>query len=197
VALTDGTSIQFSESFLLGNSPRGKNGWWGEIKGLAVYNRTLLPDEIMTHSRKVLLKGMRGLVDSSGTAKSILKKPNSFIIPERLNALGRTMNYLPHKDMRFYGFNKADFMGNMVFFVPFGMLLTAIILKKYSTGFLTTFLFVTFAGGGLSCVIEGVQLLLPTRCSGMTDILSNILGSGFGMSATYIIRAVSRVNSVN
>jgi VanZ family protein len=210
VGLTDSAHIEFSESFLLGNSPRGKNGWWGEIKGLAVYNRILLPDEIVTHRRKVFQKGMSGLAKTPGclalypfdegegnTAKSILNKPHPFTIPVSLNALGLTMNFLPHKDMRFYGFNKADFMKNIVFFVLFGMLLTSIILKKYSTGYFATFLIVTLAGGALSCVIEGFQLFLPTRQPGMVDIFSNILGSGFGMLATFIIRIISRLTVVN
>jgi hypothetical protein len=199
VALTDGNSIELPESFLLGNSPRGKNGWWGEIKGLVVYNRILLPDEVVTHSRIVMQKGVRGLVESPGclalypfdegkgeTAKSILNKPHPYIIPELLNALSLNMNFLSYKDVRFYDFNKADFMKNIIFFVPFGILLTSIILKKYSTGYLTTFLVVTFAGWSLSCVIEGFQLLIPTRYSGIADIIGNTLGSGFGMFVTLL-----------
>jgi glycopeptide antibiotics resistance protein len=91
--------------------------------------------------------------------------------------------------MRFYDFNKADFLKNIIFFIPFGTLLSVIILKKYATGYLATFLLVTLAGGLLSCVIEGFQLFLPTRAPGMADILSNILGGGFGILATLIIKS--------
>jgi len=94
---------------------------------------------------------------------------------------------LPHKDMRFYDFNNADFLKNIVFFVIFGNLLSAIILKKYAEGYLATFLIVILAGGLLSCMIEGLQLFLPTRAPGIADILSNILGSGFGILVTFII----------
>ncbi|MEA1949419.1 MAG: VanZ family protein [Thermodesulfobacteriota bacterium] len=200
VELNDRTHIEFSESFLLGNSHRGKNGWWGEIKGLAVYNRILLPDEIVTHSRKVFQKGVSGLAETPGclalypfdegegnTAKSILGKPRPFSFPVSLNALGVTILSLPHKDMRFYFFYEADFLKNIVFFVLFGILLTAIILKKYATGYFATFLIVTLTGGLLSCVIEGLQLFLPTRVPGMADISGNILGSGLGMLVTFII----------
>ena len=89
--------------------------------------------------------------------------------------------------MRFYVFNKADFLKNIVFFVLFGTLLSAIILKKFATGYLATFLIVTLTGGLLSCVIEGLQLFLPTRDPGIADILSNILGSGLGMLLTFIL----------
>jgi VanZ like family/Concanavalin A-like lectin/glucanases superfamily len=200
VELTDRNHIEFSERFLIGNSPSGKNGWWGEIKGLAVYNRILLPDEIVTHSREVFKKGVSGLAETPGclalypfdegkgnTAKSILSKPRPFSIPDSLHALGLTIFSLPLKDMRFHGVYKADFLKNIVFFVPFGILVTAIILKKYATGYFATFLIVTLAGGLLSCLIEGLQLFLPTRYTGMADIFSNILGSGFGMLVTFII----------
>jgi len=199
VELIDEPHIKFSESFLLGNSPRGKNGWWGEIKGLAVYNRILSPDEITTHSRKVFLKGMKGLAETPGclalypfdegegkTAKSILSEPIPFSIPLRLNSLGLTMLCPPYKDMRFYDSNKSDFIANIVFFVFFGMLLTAISLKKYSTGYLATLLIVILAGGLLSCVIEGLQLFIPSRQSQLADIFSNIIGSGIGILATFM-----------
>jgi hypothetical protein len=200
VALTGRTHIEFSESFLLGNSPRGKNGWWGEIKGLAVYNRILLPDEIVTHSREVFQNGVSGLAETPGclalypfdegegnTAKSILSKPRPFSIPVSLHALGMAILSLPHKDMRFLGFSNPDTLNNIVFFVPFGVLLTVIILKKYATGYFAAFLIVTLGGGLLSFVIEGLQIFLPTRYPGMADIFSNILGSGVGMLVTFII----------
>jgi len=200
VELNDGTHIEFSGGFLLGNSQRGKNGWWGEIKGLAVYNRILLPGEILKHSIKVLQKGVLSLVETPGclalypfnegdgnTVKSILGKPIPFFIPVRLNALALTMPSLPYKDMRFYDFNKIDFEKNILFFVPFGILLTAIILKKYVTCYFPTLLIVPLAAGIFSFVIEYLQLFLPTRYAGIADIFSNTLGSGFGMLATFII----------
>ena len=200
VELIDKTHIEFSGSFLLGNSYSGNNGWMGEIQGLAIYNRILQPDEIVTHKRKIFQKGMSGLVETPGclalypfdegkgnTAKSILNKPRPFTIPVTMHALPLTILSLPYNDMRFHGVDKTDFLENIFFFVPFGILLTAIILKKHRTSYFSTFLIVILAGALLSIVIEASQLFLPTRRSGMADIISNILGSGFGMLATFII----------
>lgn len=200
VELRDKAQIKFSNIFLLGNSPNGKNGWWGEIKGFAVYNRVLRPDEIMAHNQEVLNKGMSGLDETSGclalypfderegnTAKSILGKPRPVYIPESLSAFARTIFSIPNKDMRFHGLDREDFIENIFFFFPFGILLTAIILKKYETGYFTTFLIVILAGGLLSCAIEYSQLFLPTRHPGMADIFSNTLGSGFGVLITFVI----------
>jgi glycopeptide antibiotics resistance protein len=209
VKLKDKTHIEFAGNLLLGNSHRAKNGWNGEIKGLALFNRILQPNEIAKHSMKVSQNGVDSLADTSGclalylfdegkgkTAKSILSKPRPFYIPLGLNALNLSMFGLPYKDMRFYEFNKRDFQKNIAFFVIFGSLLSAIILKKYATGYLTAFLSVTLAGGLLSCVIESIQLFLPTRSPGIADILSNILGSVFGVLVTFIL-VKSQISSLN
>ena len=200
VELIDKTHIEFSGSFLLGNSYSGNNGWMGEIQGLAIYNRILQPDEIVTHKRKIFQKGMSGLVETPGclalypfdegkgnTAKSISDKPRPFTIPVSIHALPRTILSLPYNDMRSQEVDKADFIENIFFFVPFGILLTAIILKKQRNSYFSTFLIVILAGALLSIVIEASQLFLPTRNSGMADIISNILGNGFGMLATFTL----------
>ena len=200
VGLNERAHIEFSDSFLLGNSPDAKNGWWGEVKGLAVYNRILLPAEIMMHSKEVSKKGMSGLAETPGclalypfnegqgnTAKSILGKPHPFSIPPSLSAFGLTMLSLPYKDMRFNGYDKVDFLENILFFFPFGILFAAIIKKKYMAGYFITFLIVVLTGGLLSCLIEILQLFLPSRNAGIIDIFSNMLGSGFGMLVTFIL----------
>jgi VanZ family protein len=209
VELDNRARIEIYGSLLLGNSPRGKNGWNGEIKGLAIYDRALLPDEIITHSREILKRGVKILAKTPGclalypfdegkgnSAKSIVGKPRSFTIPMSLNASGLSLISLPYKDMRFYHFSKADFLKNIVFFVFFGSLLTAIIQKKYATRYFFTFLIVTLAGGLLSSVIEGLQLFLHTRASGITDILANILGSGLGMQVSYFYIKRESVNCI-
>jgi hypothetical protein len=200
VRLNDRTQIDFSGGLLLGNSPRGKNGWMGEIKGLALYNRILKPDEILNHNKKVFNEGMNVLAETHGclalylfdegegnSAKSILTEPIPFSIPMKLNSLGLTMLTLPYNDMRFYAIGKTDFINNILFFVSFGLLFAAIIQKKYEVGYFATLLIVVLGGGLLSCLIESFQLFLPTRYSGMADIFGNILGSGFGMFITLII----------
>lgn len=195
VELTDGRRVKFSGSLLVGSSPRGKNGWHGEIKGLAVYNRILLPNEIAMHSRKSAENGIGVLAKTPGclaaypfdegkgnTARSLLGGAGHFSIPDKLNSLSlSSYGLLSLGDMRFYGFNESDFFKNILFFVPFGGLLSAVILKKTTAGYLANFLMVTLVGGILSCAIEGLQLLLYTRSSGIADIVANMLGSGIGM----------------
>jgi VanZ family protein len=185
---------------MLGNSPILKNGWYGEIKGLALYDRILAPEEIAMHSSTVFKKGMRGLAGTPGclalypfdegkgkTAGSILGDSRSFSIPESLNAWGHLKLRLPHHNMRSKRFNTSDIIRNIIFFVPFGALLSAIILKKYTIGYAATFLIVILAGGLFSFMIESLQLFLPSRWPGIADVFSNMLGSGIGISSTFMM----------
>jgi VanZ family protein len=200
VALNDRAQTEFSGTILLGNSYRRKNGWYGEIRGLAIYNRILSPDEIVTHSKKVFQAGMVGLAETPGClalypfdegkgkiVRSILGDVRPFTIPASLNARGYLKLRLPHNTMRSEGFNTYDIIKNIGFFVLFGTLLSAIILKKYSIGYPATFLIVILAGGLLSFMIESLQLFLPSRWPGISDILSNMLGSGLGIGLTFFM----------
>ena len=186
---------------MLGNSPTMKNGWWGEIKGLAIYNRVLLPKEIIAHSAEVFQKGMRGLTEMPGSlavypfeegegnrTESIVGASRRFCIPSSRTSLAATVFNLPHMDMRIEHLPVADFLNNIIFFFPFSILFSVIILRKYSVGYLVTFLVVIFAGGLLSLAIEFLQLFLPTRTSGIADVLGNMVGSGLGVLVAYSLK---------
>jgi VanZ family protein len=200
VALKDESDVAFSGKFLLGNSPLMKHGWNGEVKGLAVYNRILSPEEIAGHSQVVSEKGMRALAATPGclalypfdegkgkTAGSIVEDMRPFSMPAGLNARGYVKMRLPHPNMRSKRLNMTDIIKNIVFFFPFGTLLSAIIQKKYTIGYAATFLGVILAGGLLSFMIESLQLFLPLRWPGIADVFSNMVGSGCGVLLTFMI----------
>jgi glycopeptide antibiotics resistance protein len=86
--------------------------------------------------------------------------------------------------MRIESLSVRDFLGNIIFFVPFGILLSVMIRRQYAVGYFVTFLIVTLTGGLLSVIIEFLQLFLPTRYAGIADAFGNILGSGLGVLAT-------------
>jgi VanZ family protein len=89
--------------------------------------------------------------------------------------------------MRSEGFNTSDIIRNIIFFVPFGALLSAVILRKYTIGYAASFLIVILAGGLLSFMIESLQLFLPSRVPGISDILSNMVGSALGMLFSFFM----------
>jgi len=195
-------TIEFCGRLLLANSPMVRNGWRGEVKGLAIYNRCLLPEEIIEHNNEVLQKGMGGLAKTPGClalylfneregikAKSIVGKPLSFSIPKsRIPLISATLFTLPHEDMRTESLLVGDFLRNILFFLPYGTLLSAIIFRKYNIGFFAAFLIITSTGCFLSFTIEFLQLFLPSRISTITDVFSNTIGTIFGVLLAYVAK---------
>ena len=191
----DTINAEFCGRLILGNSLKVQDGWWGEVKGLAIYNRVLSAEEISKHSREVVQKGMRGLAETPGClalypfdegkgneAKSIAGRPRSLSIPtSRIPLILGTLSNLLHKDMRSESLVVADFLRNIIFFIPYGILFSIIILRKHTIGFLLAFMVVTFIGSFLSLTIEFLQLFLPTRVSAINDIYANMIGSGLGV----------------
>jgi hypothetical protein len=201
IGVRDAAITKFCGRLMLGNSPMGRNGWWGEVKGLAIYNRVLLPEEIKEHSSEVFQGGIRRLAETPGclalypfdegegiTAKNIVGKPHSFSIPTSRTPLIRaTLFSLPHKDMRTESLFVADFLRNILFFVPYGILFSTIILRKWTIGYFPTFVLVILAGSLFSLTIEFLQLFHSTRSSVITDIFGNTLGSGLGVLIIYLL----------
>jgi glycopeptide antibiotics resistance protein len=201
--IRDTIRAKFCGSLMIGNSPKIQNGWRGEIKGLAIYNRVLLPEEILKHSREVFQNGMLGLAETSGCialytfdegkgtkAESIVGKSRILSIPTSLIPPVRTILFnLPYyKDTRGEAWFVTDFLSNILLFVPYGVLFTTIILRKYTISFFLAFIIVTFAGCLLSFTIESLQLFLPTRSSVINDIYANMIGSGVGVLIAYALK---------
>lgn len=189
--------IHLSGRLVIGNSPKNKKGWWGEIKGLAIYNRILSLNEIKRHSSEVPLFGMRKLAEASGSValytfeegdgnkiNSITGDQRPFCIPARKFAIPDTIFHLPFDDMRIesiFAFNMLkDFLPNIFFFLPYGVLLSIILIRTYQISYFYCFFIVILTGGLFSFSVEFAQLFFPTRTSGMSDVLSNTLGSGLG-----------------
>ena len=132
---------------------------------------------------------------SGSSAASIVGSPPSFYIPPHPMALITTLFDLPHTDMRatsLLGFPLHDFLKNIFFFFPFGVLLSYILSKNYTLDSFALFLIVTAAGGLFSITIEFLQLFLPSRTAGIPDIISNMIGSGLGVVVMYILNRKKR-----
>lgn len=200
--IRDTIRAKFCGRLMIGNSPKVQNGWWGEIKGLAIYNRVLLPEEILKHNREVFQNGMHGLAETRGCialyafdegkgikAKSIPRKSHSLSIPTSLIPPIRAILFnLPNKDTRSESLFVADFFGNILLFVPYGVLFSTIILRKCTTGFFFAFVIVTLAGSLFSLTIESLQLFLPARVSVTNDLYANMIGSALGVLVAYALK---------
>lgn len=194
--------IKISGRLVIGNSPLNREGWQGEMRGLAVYDRVLSPTEIKRHSAEVSSQGMGVLAEAPGcqwlytfeegngnTIKNMTGGYRPFNILSRMYSLPETIFHLPYEDMRIDSLSGAfatkDFWSNILFFLPYGALLSLMLLRKYHFSCFSSFAIVITACGIFSFTMEFAQLFLPTRVPTMLDILSNMVGGGLGFSVPY------------
>jgi len=193
-AIRSEAEVKFAGRFMMGNSPKARQGgWWGEIRGVAVYDRLLTGEEIASHGRAVFQDGMSRLAETPGCVacygfdrtegnrvESMVGESRPVFVPAFRNALFRTLWDLPHQDMRIETPPVGDFLNNILFFVPFGVVFFTLIHRTDAMGLRLAFPVTALAGGVLSLGIEALQLFLPTRDPGIADVLGNTLGSGAG-----------------
>lgn len=77
----------------------------------------------------------------------------------------------------------ANLLGNVVGFIPFGLILP--IISREARGFF----FITFSGFTLSLCVETVQLVTKLGCFDVDDLVMNTLGAAIG----YLLFAVSHL----
>jgi VanZ family protein len=183
--------LDLSGRLILGNDPTGRRGWWGEIKGVAVFGRALVEDEVKAHFSDVSQNGVRALEgrpglmtlipldEGKGTYAHSLTHPSGGLrIPTRFHALPSVLWTPPTPDRQQMRIQAWDVVQNIVLFIPIGALL---FLGNARRGHYWLWVgIVTLMGGVLSMAFEVLQLLIPSRASSPTDILSNSLGSCLG-----------------
>jgi glycopeptide antibiotics resistance protein len=86
------------------------------------------------------------------------------------------------------GFPLHDFLKNILFFLPFGLILALIVQQKFPLNHFALLLTVAATGGLFSLTIEFLQLFLPSRSADMPDIISNMIGSGLGVFIVYVLQ---------
>lgn len=74
----------------------------------------------------------------------------------------------------------SNLLGNVIGFIPFGLILP--VISKNARGFF----FITFSGFALSLCVETVQLISKLGCFDVDDLIMNTLGAAIG----YVIFAV-------
>ena len=99
--------------------------------------------------------------------------PPRFIVPQK--------NILvpPWKDFRLTFSFFHDVMINILGFIPFGFLITALIRRRI-TSRSHSFIIVILLGSFLSLTIELIQVYLPNRYSQLMDVFTNTMGTVLG-----------------
>jgi VanZ family protein len=181
---------ELAGEIVLGTSPTDYQPWPGQILGLAIYSRELAPADVFRHYKDWTSPGvpppdLNGAVaryafnEEGGreihnevAAEPDLEIPAKFSIPHK------AILQSPGKEFSADWQYANDVLVNIAGFVPLGLLVYSYLAwsKNPPSALLCTVL----AGGFLSLLIEVLQAYIPRRVSGMTDIITNTLGTAVG-----------------
>jgi len=182
---------------VLGSSPVSSDGWLGQLFGLAVYRRNLAPAEVVgdyqswINGRRPEVAGNESSValyrfdEHEGTIVHNLAGGPDLYIPRQFVLLQQAMLQSPWSEFKWTSGYWSDALVNIVGFVPFGLLVYAYFSSRHAPRplFITVLL-----GAATSFAIELLQAYLPTRDSGLTDVLTNTLGTYVGVVLYGVVR---------
>jgi VanZ like family/Concanavalin A-like lectin/glucanases superfamily len=178
--------------FVVGNAPSASYNWSGQVKGLAVYDRELSAADV---SQSFLDWTKGGQVNSAKSERVVARylfdegkgdvihnqvdSTTDLLIPERFFVLHEQFLERPWDEFHPGWSYWKDLGINVVGFIPLGFFFYAYLSQLQKSGNSTA---LTIAlGFAVSLTIEVLQSFLPTRDSGMTDLITNTLGTAFGV----------------
>ncbi len=182
----------FTGRLVVANSPDASESWPGKIKGMAIYDRQLMQGEVLEHYENwtknrrpnitqaeapialyLFNEGGGHTVHNEFDSITDLKIPISYFVLHRAFLAppwrGYCANWGYWKDVSFY----------VVGFIPFGFFVSkyfSLVRHMKRTAAITVLL-----GFVISLVIETLQAFLPTRDSGINDLITNTLGTAVGV----------------
>jgi VanZ family protein len=184
------SSSDLTGRLVVGNNPVVDNGWQGQLKGLAIYNRQLTPAEVMQHyvawtthpTTEVKIENPAALyLFNEGLGNVVheqMDSRNDLQLPRRYLVLHQQFLEPPWEEFDpSWGYYK-NVLINLGGFVPLGFLFCAYFssVRRIDRAVLATIAL----GAVVSFAIEVSQSFLPTRDSGVTDIITNTLGTAVG-----------------
>jgi len=185
--------------FIIGNSPMGKQYWTGEIYGLAIYKNLIAPVQVLKNYNAWIKNGSPDTLDDNNNIALYLfdEKTGALVkdhtgskdlmIPKTFIPIKRIFLSLDWENIKFNGSFIKDSIINFFGFIPFGFLFLAFLWKTAPVRKLRLSMLVILAGGGLSLIIEIIQVNLPSRSSSLLDLILNTVGTGVGVILFNII----------
>jgi VanZ like family/Concanavalin A-like lectin/glucanases superfamily len=180
--------------FVVGNAPTTAYSWSGQLKGLAFYDRELSPVEVsqgfvdwtnggQSDSAKghAVVARYRFDEGKGNVVGNQVDSATTLLIPERFFVLHQEFLERPWDEFRPGWRYWKNVLVNVVGFIPLGVFFYAYfsqLRKVERPAGLTISL-----GFALSLTIEVLQAFLPTRDSGMTDLITNTFGTALGVLA--------------
>ena len=185
---------------IVANSPLQSHSWSGQLRGLAIYANELTTDQVAQHYEDWTHKGKPAVAESNPPLALYLfdertgniihnqVKPGiNLYIPDRYLVVDQIRLEPPWSEFRTQRGYFKDAVINIAGFIPLGFFFGAYFtsVRQLKHGVLAAIVF----GALVSLAIEVLQSYLPTRDSGVTDVITNTLGTGVGV-ALYRVAAV-------
>lgn len=182
---------------VLGNSTV-KDGWPGQIMGLAVYEFALTPSQVAAHvdnwtrdqapafTEEKLPVALYRFDERTGRVVHDQMSGHDLMIPARYFVLHKAFLHPAWAQFRsrWDGWMTwsywSDVCLNVMGFIPLGFFFTAYFALVRPLPRTRTV--VILLGLSISLVIEVLQYFLPTRDSSMTDVITNTLGTVVGVA---------------
>ena len=182
-----------SGKLILANSPLQGNSWPGRLRGLAIFKSELTAEEVGQHYRDWTKKGKPNVNDDERavalylfdehTGNTIHNQVGSGIdlyIPARYLVVDQILLEPPWKEFHRQRNYLKNVLINVAGFIPLGFCFGAYFtsVRQVKHDILATIVF----GAIVSLTIEVLQAHLPTRDSGVTDLMTNTFGTAIGVT---------------
>jgi hypothetical protein len=188
------SSQDLTGQFVIGNAPTIAYSWSGQLKGLAIYDRELSAAEVFQSSVDWTKGSYLDSAEHEGAAARYLfdegkgnvvrnevDSSTNLLIPERFFVLHPQFLERPWDEFRPGWRYWKDVAVNVVGFIPLGFFFYAY-FSQVRNGEHPAALTIAL-GFAVSLTIEVLQAFLPTRDSGMTDLITNTFGTALGVMA--------------
>jgi VanZ family protein len=180
-----------SGQLIFGTSPFWNATWHGEWRGLAIYGKELSPADVLAHYQKWTEDRQSELAkelvptalydfheETGDTIHDLAGAAPDLFIPKYYSVPHKAILQWPWDEYRPDRSYAVDIGINITGFVPLGFLLSAFLwsITRSQRPVLKAILI----GALISLTIEFLQGYIPQRSSGMTDIITNTLGTAMG-----------------
>ncbi len=180
-----------SGRLILANSPLRDDSWSGQMRALAIYGYAFSTEQVAEHYKHWIdgatlasQSGDQGLLlycfnDRQGRTihdRGTLGR-NSYI-PKKFVVVDHRWFEPPWSEVYTYSHYANDALINVVGFVPLGFVLAGYL--SLATSIKRPLLLAVLMGATVSFLIEILQVFIPTRFSGVTDLFTNTFGTAIG-----------------
>ena len=187
----------FAGQLILGNSPSEYSPWRGDIFGMGIFQKEFSQGDVNRHrdawtneravtdisndgALALFLFAERSGKIAHNSAAAGPGAETDLNIPDTFKIFHKRMLSRPWQEFSPDATYAKDVAINILGFVPFGFFFCAYL--AWIRNVEKAWVFTIIAGAAISVTIEILQIFIPSRTSGITDILTNSMGTALGMT---------------